>query len=312
MATRSGSRMIALVDALIPVFLLIVAGWLLRRVGFPGGTFWPGLERLVYLVLFPALLVHDLANASLAGTAVADLALAILACLAAMVVLSLLAALVLRLDGPGFTSLFQGATRCNGFVALASAKALHGDAGLSAMALVIVFMVPAVNVMSVVLLALRGSGTRPGGLAVLGQIASNPLILGCLGGIALNVLGIGLHPVAARTLDVLGSAALPLGLLAVGAGLDLHRVAAARLAVLVGTVGKTLGLPLVMAGTAAAFGVDGLPRAVAILFCAMPTATSAFILARQLGGDAALVGGITTASTLAAAVSVPFILAWLG
>jgi predicted permease len=302
--------MIDIVGALVPVFVMIALGVVLTRVGFPGAAFWPSLERLVYLVLFPALLVHDLALADLGGLRFGGLLGASLTAIVAMVAVSLVLAKAMRLDGPGFTSLFQGMTRCNGFVALASAKALHGAPGVSMMALVITCMVPAVNLVSVVLLARFGSG-RGGVLATLRDIVTNPLILACLGGIALNVTGIGLHPLAARTLEALGQAALPLGLMAVGAGLDLGRAMNAGGAVAVGVAGKCLLFPALVWGIAELFGLGGLARATLVLFATMPTAPSAFILARQLGGDAALVGAITTLATLAAAGTVPLMLSWL-
>lgn len=303
--------MVHIIDALVPVFVLIVLGFVLKRTGFPGAPFWPALERLVYMVLFPALLVHDLALADLGGLEFSRLLVASLGGILIMAVLTYGVAHLLGLKGPGFTSLFQGATRCNGFVALAAAKALTGAPGLSMMALVVTCMVPAVNLLSVLLLARFGSN-RSGLLATLRDVATNPLILGCLVGIGLNRLEVGLHPMAARTLEVMGGAALPLGLMAVGAGLDLALVARARGAVIIGALAKCLLFPALIWGMAKLTGVTGQARASLILFAAMPTAPSAFILARQLGGDAALVGAITTLATLLAAGSVPLVLAWLG
>jgi len=303
--------MVHIIDALVPVFVLIVLGFVLKRTGFPGTPFWPALERLVYMILFPALLVHDLALADLGGLEFSRLLAASLGGIVVMAVLTFGVARLLGLEGPGYTSLFQGATRCNGFVALAAAKALAGSPGLSMMALVVTCMVPAVNLLSVLLLARFGSN-RASLFATLRDVATNPLILGCLVGVGLNWLGMGLHPMAARTLEVMGGAALPLGLMAVGAGLDLALVARARGAVIVGALAKCLLFPALIWGMAKVTGLNGQARSSLILFAAMPTAPSAFILARQLGGDAALVGAITTLATLLAAGSVPLVLTWLG
>ena len=301
----------AIVASLVPVFALIVLGHGLARGRFGGSGFWPGLERLVYYLLYPALLVHDLARADLGGLNLAALFATCLLAIFAMVPVALLGAKALRLDGPGFTSLFQGATRCNGFVALAAASALGGAAGLSTMALVITCMVPAVNFLSVVLLARFGK-TRAGVGATFRGILSNPLILGCVAGVALNLLGHGLHPLAAETLRILGAAALPLGLLAVGAGLDFAKARSAGFATFVGAAAKCLLFPALVVAIAAATGLDGAARTNLILFAAMPTAPSAYILARQLGGDAPLVGAITTLSTLFAVASLPLVIAWAG
>ncbi len=303
--------MLAIVAAILPVFLLIFLGALMRRRGFPGEGFWAPAERLSYTLLFPALIVKTLATADLAGLRVLPMTLALLATLLGIAGLLVLARPVLRIDGPGLTSLIQGATRMNAFICLAVASALWGSAGVTVGAIAVAVFVPTVNVIGVLALAHYGSARQPGVLGLVGSLARNPLILAALAGIALNGASIGLPPVVAPVVQILGRAALPVGLLSVGAALDLGAAWQRAPLIAQNTALKLLGVPLLGAGVLHLFGVEGLTAGVAILFLASPTAVSSYILARQHGGDASLMAGIVTAQTAASLVTLPVVLALL-
>ena len=188
--------MLAILGALAPVFLLIVFGYGLGRGGFPGDGFWPHLERLIFFVLFPALLIDSLATAELGALDVGPLAAALIAAVLAVAALVMALRPVLKVDGPAFASIFMGATRFNTYVGIAAAGALYGASGLTVAALAIAVLVPLVNVLSVLMLvavAPPGDGARRWSRA-LWESVRNPLILGSVAGIALNILGLGLPP----------------------------------------------------------------------------------------------------------------------
>ncbi len=214
-----------MISAVAPVFALILLGFGLRRLGFPGDDFWPHCERLVYYLLFPALLVTRLAVVPLQAEPLADLALAlVLPTLAVSAGLLLLRPLA-GLSAAGFTSVFQGGIRFNTYIALALGAALDPARGLELTALAAAMLIPLVNLLCVSVLVLFGRDSRAGwpGLLLRG-LARNPLILACLAGLAINALGLALPAVATDTAGLLGQTALPLGLLAVGAGLTLGSV----------------------------------------------------------------------------------------
>jgi malonate transporter and related proteins len=143
------------------------------------------------------------------------------------------------------------------------------------------------------------------------QIVTNPLILACLAGAVLNLTGIGPPPVLGEMLRLLGRAALPIGLLAVGAALDLEAARRAKRVSGLASLLKLAALPALAYGLGAAFGADGVALSVGVVFAAVPTATSAYILARQLGGDAALMANLCTLQTLLALVTLPLVLVLL-
>ena len=156
----------------------------------------------------------------------------------------------------------------------------------------------------------RGGGLWRTSLVVGKGILTNPLILACLLGLAMNLSGIGLPPVVGPLLESLGKAALPIGLLAVGAGLALDSLRGAGRPLVVSSVLKLVVLPLVallgLGGLAlAGVGLDEASRGVVILYTALPCSASAYVLARQMGGDAPLMATIITTQTLAAMATLP-------
>ncbi|MEX0605880.1 MAG: AEC family transporter [Marinobacter sp.] len=303
--------MSVLIEALVPVFGLIVMGYLLKRWNFPGEGFWPLAERLTYYVLFPAMLIFKLGNAQLAPSAYLEVAVLIMAMLAAMTVVLVICQFVWRWQGAVYSSVFQGAIRFNSYVALAASGLLLGDTGISLMAIAVAVMVPTLNVICIVMFALvAGQGgvkLKP----VLFAVATNPLIIGSLVGVIWSFFRIGFHPIVAGMLSPLSELALPLGLMTVGAGLQLKALRGASVPFLVATALKLVAFPLMTAGLALLLGIDGLMLQVAILVAALPTASSAYILARQLGGDAPLMAGIISGQTLLATVTIPLMLALL-
>ena len=302
--------MLATFGALAPVFLLIALGWALRTRGFPGDAFWPAAERLVYFVLFPALLFLTTAAADLQALDLLPLAGALILAIGATVGLTMALRPGLRIGDAAFTSVLQGGIRCNTYVGLAAGSALFGEVGLTIMGLVVFVVVTTVNVVSVVALihyGRRGAGPRE----VVASVARNPLILACVLGFGGNALGIALPAVAYDTLDVLARASLTLGLLCVGAGLELAHLGRARLAAGAAAVLKLLVFPAATALACRLFGIDALSAAAAVLFAAAPISASSYVLARQLGGDATMIAGLITITTIAAVATMPLVLALL-
>lgn len=298
-------------NSLVPIFALIALGYGLRRAGFLAEPGWPALERLVYYVLFPALLVDSLATAEISMLRGLWVGLAVVTAIGAMAALIALLRPLLAIDGPAYTSLFQGSIRFNTYVAIATAIGVYGPDGAAVAAMVMAAMIPLVNVLSVGVLA-RHAGSRTGPAAVVRGIATNPLILACLAGGVLNVSGIGLPAGLEPIAHSLGRGALPLGLLTVGAGLSLQAAWQRRGIITLGTAAKLALLPLLCLAAARIFELGALETRIVVLFGALPTATSAYILARQLGGDAPLMAGLLTAQTLAAVVTLPLTLLLLG
>lgn len=303
--------MSGVVATIAPVFVLIVIGFGFRRAGFPGDGFWAPAERLSYYVLLPALVVHTLATADLAGIQLGPLVATGMAMAAAMTVLVAGLRPVLRIEGPAFTSMVQGTVRLNSFLGFAIALAFFGAPGLAVAAVFVSFMMPTVNVISIGALAAYGARGRPDWRRVPLRIATNPLILACAVGALVNATGAPVPGWATGTLELLAKAALPVALLCVGAGIEPAAGRARRGLILLACGLKLCVMPALAWGLAGVTGLGGTAFAVALMFAATPVSPAAYVLARQLGGDAALMAGITTAETALSAVTLSLILAWL-
>lgn len=297
--------------ALLPIFVLIGLGHLLYRFDFPNASFWPQLERLVYFLLLPALLIEALATAEVNGARALAVAAAVVLTISAMAALLLVLRGRFPLDGPGFTSIFQGGIRFNSYLGIAAALSLYGPDGAAVAAMASAVMIPLINVYCVAVLSHHASA-KASPRTVLRGIVRNPLIVSCVIGIALNVSGIGLPYGSEAIMESVGRASLPLGLMTVGAGLQL-RSARGRGGVLLAISALKLAvMPLLALGVALLLGMTPLETRVLVLFGALPTATSSYILARQMGGDAPLMAAVLTAQTALSFVTLPFVLLLLG
>src|SRR6185369_2572813 len=182
--------MAVVIAALLPVFILIVLGVVLRRSLMRLDTQWHGLERLTYFVLFPMLLIQTLVKADLSKVPVAGVGGALLLSALAMSLLCLAlrpALARLDIDGPAFTSIFQGATRWQTYVALAVSGNLFGNLGLALASVAMIAIVPLANVLSVTVLAQYASPEKRSAGSIVVTVVSNPLIWACMIGLALNV-----------------------------------------------------------------------------------------------------------------------------
>lgn len=287
---------------LLPDFSLILIGALLRRyVVFPDG-FWPGVEKLVYFVLFPALLFNALANVRIDAVAMLPLVLGGLCVLVSGFLLGLAGRPLMGLGPMAFASRLQCAYRFNTYIGIALAGKLHGTLGVAVMGGLAGAMVPFANLMAVGMLA------RHGQVGVLREIARNPLVIATVCGLLYNVFGPELGDSVSAVLNRLGGAAVTLGLLAVGAALRWGRIEGSWAGAGWIVVVKLMLLPAIAWLVGRQLGLDGMMFELLILFAALPSASSAYILAMRMGGDGPGVAWLISATTL---LAMPAIALWL-
>jgi len=303
------------IAALLPVFLLIVLGFILKRTLMRLETQWHGLERLTYYVLFPALLIQTLVKADLSQVPIGGVGGALFLSALAMSLLCLaLRPLLARFSvgGPAFTSIFQGATRWQTYVALAVSGNLFGDLGLALASVAMVAIIPLVNVFSVAVLAHYASAEKRSVGTIVMTVVRNPLIWACVVGLALNVTHIPLPKIWHEVADALGRSSLAIGLLVTGAGLHLEGMFRPSLAAGVAVFLKLILMPVLAVALALWFGLTGSSLAIVTACSAVPTSSSAYVLARQMNGDAPLLAQIITLQTILAAVTMPVAIALAG
>ncbi len=300
--------MLPILAALAPVFLLILFGYGLRRSGWFGPSFWADVDGLVFYILFPAFLVIRIGTADLGGFVLGPMGLGVAVGLCAMALLAFALKPLLRLDGPAFGAAFQGCMRPNIYVGFAAAEALFGIEGGILAAIVVAVGTPLVNVFAAIVLTLYGPDGSGGWRHALLAMLRNPVILAIAGGLALNLSGLGLPPVVDDTLAILARGTLAMALLSVGAGLQFAAARRAGRTVLGVTILKLIGLPALTLGACLAFGADGLPLVVAVMFASLPNSPTSYSMTRQLGGDHTMMAALITVQTFAAMATMPAVL----
>lgn len=302
--------------ALLPVFLVILLGVVLRRTRLLDEAHWAAVDQLCYNVLFPALIFKEIAGADFTAIPVAHLAGAMILAVVVMGALLLVFRTwlmpALSMQGAQFASFFQGATRWHTFIALAIIPPMFGNDALALGALSAATMTPVLNVLAVWVHARFAQGRQISGLQLLGQVARNPFVTSSLSGVIWQVLGLPLPWPVSTVLDITSKGALGLALLAVGAGLRFEALAKAGAATGAAVVLKLLAMPLIMWGTLRLMGVSGEAAQVALVCSAVPTGSGAYVLARKMDGDAAMVANILTLQVLAAAFTIPLVLTLAG
>ena len=298
-------------ESILPIFLIVATGVVLRRLTIFEQGLWNGLEQLGYYVLFPCYLFVTLATADYSSIDIAPVAAVYLGSILLLACLLLAAWPLFRARGvgaPQFTSVFQTATRWNGFVALAIAERIADKPGVAMVAFLMGAIIIPVNFINIGLLIWFGGGSRDL-LTVIRRLVTNPLVLSSLLGVLAGTADIEIYAPVMAALDLLGRCALGLGLLIVGAGLQVADVLKPRPVMLLPVFLKLLVFPALVVTFGLVAGLDHTTVMLLGLSASVPTAMNGYLLAKQMGGDAPLYAAISTIQTLAAFFTIPLVLA---
>ncbi|MFD1091499.1 AEC family transporter [Providencia vermicola] len=291
-----------------PLFALIAIGFVLRRTRLFSPDFWPGAEKLNYFILFPALLINSLASAPLNNPKLAYLGSAILCILAISSLLVLLSKYLCKITVPRFGAHIQGITRFNTYLGLAIVADLFGKEGVAVAAVIMAILVPSCNVIAVLALS---SGKKVSVKQLLLPIIKNPLIISCVIGILLNLSPVGLPFGSEQLLKLLAAASLPLGLICIGGALQTTTLRKEFKPIMLSTLLRLLAMPVLTLIMAKLFSLPNLETILLVIFFAIPTAPTAYILTRQLNGDSQLMAGIITLQTIIAVFTLPIVLSFV-
>jgi malonate transporter len=297
-----------IVTALFPVAILLLLGaWFRRLRPFSSEDFWTGAEKLAYFVLLPALLFVNIASVDLSTVPLGPVAAAVV--LPTLLVTGVLFVLHRKVapDAASFTSVLQGSVRFNTYVGVSLSVSLFPHEGAALAGLVGAVLVPLVNILATlsfeVFLVDKHSW-----LGLLSKVVLNPLVLACALGAIASAVPVDLPGLALTVLDPLAAASLPLGLLCVGAGLRPLALRSHALGIVVASVLKLLILPALTLGALLLFSVSGPVAVVALVFQSIGTASTSYVLARQLGGNAPLMAALIAVQTVVSLLVLPVVL----
>jgi len=306
-----------IINSVAPLFLLIALGKLLQKTGFFPEPFFKGLNRLVYWFALPALLTSRISIARLELGTISKIFL--LFTIATLLSLGIAwgVARYLKLPSSKKGSFIQGSFRGNGaFIGLPAIVYTLGDLDPRAEVLGILLLAALTilfNILSVLVLIHHSphkADTSESILRIsLEWLFKNPLILSCLAGLALNLLGINLPPVLFRPLDTLADAALPLVLLSIGSSLTFERLHGVASPTLIASLIKVAITPVLGFLVAGFFDLGAVERMVAIFYLAAPAAAASYVMAEMMDNDGPLAGRIVVLSTLLSAITLPIVIA---
>ena len=296
-------------NAVLPMFLLLAAGYLSKRFGILSLEDIPRTNRIAFRIFLPCLLFYNIYNAELSYAIRPKLIL-----FAVCGVLLVFAGAVYgahrferNQDRKG--PIAQGIFRSNFVImGIPIAQAIVGDADLSPVAILIAVIVPMFNFLSVVILEKFRDGRVKTGEVLL-EIAKNPLIIGSVLGIVFLLLHIRLPAVVEKAVSNLGSIATPLQLFLLGAFFRFSGLRHYVRPLTVVTLVKLFVTPAVMLSAAALLGIRGVEFLGLIGIFASPTAINSFTMVQQMKcGDAELAGDIVV---MTSAVSIFSFFIWI-
>ncbi|VGO12296.1 hypothetical protein PDESU_00847 [Pontiella desulfatans] len=305
-----------IINSIAPIFLLIALGKVLQKTGFFPDAFFKGLNKFVFWFALPALLIGNISQATLELDTIYKIVLLFSAGTLLSLLFAWCVAKVLKLPAPTTGSFIQGSFRGNGaFIGLPVIIYTLSGLDASAEALGTVVLAPVVvlfNVLGVTVLLHYGKGKHSAGDSIATffiQMVKNPLLMSCVVGIALNVLGIRLPLFLHRSLEALGKTALPLVLLSIGSGLAFERVKGVASPSLIASLIKVVVTPAIGFLLAGLFDLSTTERMIAIFYLACPAAGMSYVMADVMGNDATLASRIIALSTLLSAITLPIIIA---
>ena len=310
------SNFIEIFLVISPVFILIILGNLLRRIGVPDLSFWHVSDKLIYWVLIPALLFHHVSQITLSSTMLANYAVVILSGLFVVTTLSFIAGKLFGYTPQIWTSVMQGAARHNAFIALAIAGSLFGNKGLALGAIFMVILIPVINIVIVSTMTSTlnqevGNNSRPSIFDVLFELIKNPFILAIATGLVISFVGAERIIIIHETTGLLGSAALPIMLLSIGANIKIREISLTITPIIIANVLKLLIFPIVVFFVAKSMNLSLFETTIAVIFAAVPTAASSYSLAKQFGAETQLMTSIITIQVTLSFITIPIILAFL-
>ena len=285
-------------------------GYFFKKIKFPDESFWKHLDKFNYFVLFPTLLFYKLSTANVEGILNFDFVIIMGSILIAVSLLLVVINKMMKFNNDSFTSIYQGSIRFNTYVFLALTQALLDEKSFIMGIVLITFLIPLINILCIAIFASYVPKNKLSIISIFKSIITNPLIVACFLGASVNILGISFPILIENTLQILSVAALPLGLLSVGVGLHISSIGQAKLSVALSSFVKLVFLPILVYVVCIFFEVENDRIILLTLFASMPTASSAYALARELGGDLKLISSIVSLQTILSIITISVII-WI-
>ena len=282
----------------------------------PDVSFWEINDKLCYWVLIPALLFHYITQISLSTEMLYSYSVIIYAGFFIAIITVVVLGKLLKYSPERWTSILQGAVRQNAFIALAITGSLFGDEGLKIASIFMLIYVPSINIIIVTIMVINFGQSKQNlsnneFKTVFVELSKNPFILAMIIGLMLSLIPQEKLKVIIDASGLLGSAALPIMLLTIGAKIKVRDLALTITPITISNSLKLIALPTIAFFVANFLGLSKTEVIVAVIFAAVPTAVSSHTLARQFGADDQLMTSIITTQVILSFLTIPILLAFI-
>ncbi|MDX1924049.1 MAG: AEC family transporter [Rickettsiaceae bacterium] len=296
--------MLDILSSVIPIFIIMLMGKIIKSAWLRSEEFWRGLESLSYYLLFPVVLFNYIAQSELSSQHLLKMVLSLIFATTITGVGLVAFQRKYEIDGRVFTSIFQGGVRYNSYIFFALGSALYGTQGMEIVAVIAAYMIIFTNSISILAFTVYCPDGASDGQKLAGSqwemfaknFMMNPLIIASVAGFLFNYSNIVMLSSIGKTLQTLSESAHTIGLLCVGASLSFSASTIDKFAVGAACATKLVIMPAITFIILKAFGIKGVAHSVCMLYSALPTATNSYLLSKQLGGDADTMTTIITFS----------------
>lgn len=306
-------------ETLLPVMLLIGTGWVLARIRLLGAQFIGDMNKLCFYVALPAFIFRSMAEVRVPVGGAIQLFLLLFVCTLLAALLAVVLGVLLGARRESLGSVAQVSFRGNLAYAgipifmysLIGVSETERLAALGTALLVFAPLTVSYNFLGVICLQKKSDEMRGVRLWLeMGRaVITNPLIISCLGGLGLALAGFRFPGPVDETLKALGAIAMPVALLCIGGSFVSVELGGRHRSIWIGVGVKLVVLPLLAWLGCWMFGVEGMERRIVLIFAGVPTAATAYTMAKQMGGDETVTSASIMLSTLLAAISLGVILA---
>ncbi len=292
----------------LPILLCLITGKLVTYTPVFREFDWSSLEKVMFWIFLPCLIFRSIIIGEFDVSSSIALAFVFVFAQATTALVSFVHAYLAAASAPTLTTLFQNAVRWNNIIPIAMVSSVYGPSGMAIVAVALAVMVPIANISSIIVLEYFRSGHATNATGKFLAVLKNPLILACLAGGAVKLAGVPVFDPVSGTIDILASATLGAGLVIVGASINFSFFSYNRLQIILGAATKLVVMPIIVLICCIAAGIDGVAMAVAVLCGATPTAMQGYIVAKNMGGDAELMGSLIAAEHVLSVITIPLLL----
>jgi len=298
-------------STIIPIFSIVILGWLLRLKGFIPPEFMGPANRMVFYIAIPAMIFRAVSKASFKAQFNLTVLLITLFSVVAVFALSWITGRMARIERKNLGTYIQSSIHGNlGYIGLAVAYYYMGQEGFVKAGIIGGFIMILQNFLAVTALVTYGKDVslRKNKLFFVRKIFGNPVILSAMAGIFFSVSEIPVPEVVGRILDILGGLALPMALLIIGASLSFEVMRLSAFSIISTSLFKLVFLPCIGYILFIIYGIPSNEYLPGLILLASPTATIAYIMAKEMNGNADFAVAAISSSTLISALT---FLVWL-